>query len=90
MTEAVFPPGFFERDDPSPDTVFYGPPRLVSHIDARAIAAVGLLGRRMRRARIQHLLALVEDGSRAGLLAERCALDDELLEQRDTRRELRV
>lgn len=43
MTGAVFPPGFFDRDDPSPDTVFYGPPRLVTHIDDRAIAAVGAL-----------------------------------------------
>jgi SAM-dependent methyltransferase len=41
--DAVFPPGFFDRDDPSPDTVFYGPPRLVTHIDDRAIAAVGAL-----------------------------------------------
>jgi SAM-dependent methyltransferase len=38
-----FPPGFFDRDDPTPDTVFYGPPRLVTHIDDRAIAAVGAL-----------------------------------------------
>jgi SAM-dependent methyltransferase len=39
----VFPPGFFDRDDPSPDTEFYEPPRLVAHIDDRAIAAVGAL-----------------------------------------------
>lgn len=39
----MFPPGFFDRDDPTPDTVFYGPPRLVTHIDDRAIAAVGAL-----------------------------------------------
>ena len=38
-----FPPGFFDRDDAAPDTVFYGPPRLVTHIDGRAIAAVGAL-----------------------------------------------
>ncbi|MBW0093344.1 methyltransferase domain-containing protein [Pseudonocardia sp. KRD-184] len=43
MTDAVFPPGFFDRADPSPDTDFYGPPRLVTHIDDRAIAAVGAL-----------------------------------------------
>ncbi len=43
MTDAVFPPGFFERDDPTPDAGFYGPPRLVTHIDDRAIAAVGAL-----------------------------------------------
>ena len=39
----VFPPGFFERDDVAPDSEFYGPPRLVTHIDDRAIAAVGAL-----------------------------------------------
>ena len=38
-----FPPGFFDRDDPTPDAAFYGPPRLVTHIDDRAIAAVGAL-----------------------------------------------
>ncbi|MCY7342070.1 MAG: class I SAM-dependent methyltransferase [Pseudonocardia sp.] len=38
-----FPPWFFDRADPSPDPVFYGPPRLVTHIDDRAIAAVGAL-----------------------------------------------
>lgn len=36
-----FAPGFFDRLDPSPDPVFYGPPRLVTHIDDDAIAAVG-------------------------------------------------
>ena len=36
-----FPPGFFDRADPEPDDVFYRPPRLVTHIDAGAIAAVG-------------------------------------------------
>lgn len=38
-----FPAGFFDRADPSPDPVFYGPPRLVTHIDDGAIAAVGAL-----------------------------------------------
>ena len=38
-----FPPGFFDRADDSPDGVFYAPPRLVTHIDDRAIAAVGAL-----------------------------------------------
>jgi len=38
-----FPPGFFDRDDDRPDDVFYAPPRLVTHIDDRAIAAVGAL-----------------------------------------------
>jgi SAM-dependent methyltransferase len=38
-----FPPGFFDQSDPSPDSVFYSPPRLVTHIDDDAIAAVGAL-----------------------------------------------
>jgi len=36
-----YPPGFFDRADPADDTRFYGPPRLVQHIDDDAIAAVG-------------------------------------------------
>ena len=40
MTEEVFPPGFFAREDEGSDTAFYGPPRLVTHIDDGAIAAV--------------------------------------------------
>lgn len=43
MDERGFPPGFFDRADPTPDPLFYGPPRLVTHIDAGAIAAVGAL-----------------------------------------------
>lgn len=43
MDEHGFPPGFFDRADPAPDPVFYGPQRLVTHIDAGAIAAVGAL-----------------------------------------------
>ena len=48
MTESVhdehgFPTGFFRRSDPSPDTQFYAFDRLVTHIDDRAIAAVGSL-----------------------------------------------
>jgi SAM-dependent methyltransferase len=39
----VFPPGFFARADETDDAAFYGPPRLVTHIDDRAIAAVGAL-----------------------------------------------
>jgi SAM-dependent methyltransferase len=39
----VFPPGFFDRDDNAADSEFYRPPRLVTHIDDRAIAAVGAL-----------------------------------------------
>lgn len=38
-----FPPHFFDRADPSSDAAFYAPPRLVTHIDAGAIAAVGTL-----------------------------------------------
>ena len=36
-----FPAGFFDRGDPSPDDRFYAPPRLVTHLDDGAIAAVG-------------------------------------------------
>ena len=36
-----FPPGFFDRSDPSDDASFYGVERLVTHIDDGAIAAVG-------------------------------------------------
>jgi SAM-dependent methyltransferase len=43
VTTAGFPPGFFARDDDADDRVFYGPPRLVTHIDEGAIAAVGEL-----------------------------------------------
>jgi SAM-dependent methyltransferase len=39
----VFPPGFFDRADPTPDERFYAPTRLVTHIDDGAIAAVGAL-----------------------------------------------
>ncbi len=38
---AGFPAGFFSRADESADDVFYRPPRLVTHLDDRAIAAVG-------------------------------------------------
>jgi len=38
-----FPPGFFDRADPTDDAVFYLPPRLVTHIDDGAVAAVGAL-----------------------------------------------
>ncbi|HEY0237059.1 MAG TPA: methyltransferase domain-containing protein [Friedmanniella sp.] len=40
MSEGVFPPGFFAREDERPDATFYGPPRLVTHIDDGAVAAV--------------------------------------------------
>ena len=43
MIGPEFPPRFFERADPTDDGAFYAPPRLVTHIDAGAIAAVGAL-----------------------------------------------
>lgn len=36
-----FPEGFFAREDDSGDDEFYAPARMVTHIDDRAIAAVG-------------------------------------------------
>ena len=44
---ASFPPGFFSRADESPDDAFYVPDRFVTHIDDRAIAAVGELYREL-------------------------------------------
>jgi SAM-dependent methyltransferase len=41
--DGPFPPGFFDRFDPSPDPGFYGEPRFVTHIDDGAIAAIGAL-----------------------------------------------
>lgn len=38
-----FPDAFFDRADPTPDPGFYSWPRLVTHIDDDAIAAVGSL-----------------------------------------------
>ncbi len=38
-----FPAAFFDRSDDRPDQFFYGPSRLVTHIDQTAIAAVGAL-----------------------------------------------
>ena len=46
-----FPAGFFDRTDAGSDAAFYGPPRLVTHIDNRAIAAVGALYERLE---LQH------------------------------------
>ncbi len=43
VSDPDFPRAFFDRVDPSTDTEFYLPPRLVTHIDDRAIAAVGTL-----------------------------------------------
>lgn len=43
----AFPPGFFARLDERPDPEFYGPVRLVTHIDDGAIAAVGALYERL-------------------------------------------
>ncbi len=36
-----FPPGAFDRVDEGDDAAFYAPPRLVTHIDEQAIAALG-------------------------------------------------
>jgi SAM-dependent methyltransferase len=41
MTPDGFPPGFFERADPSADAQFYSWPRLVYHIDDGAVRLVG-------------------------------------------------
>jgi len=38
-----FPLGFFDRADPATDSAFYSWPRLVTHLDDPAIAAVGAL-----------------------------------------------
>jgi SAM-dependent methyltransferase len=38
-----YPQGFFDRADGADDAAFYGPERLVTHIDDGAIAAVGAL-----------------------------------------------
>ena len=43
MDSDPFPPGFLEPADGSPDVVFYSWPRLVTHIDEGARAAVGAL-----------------------------------------------
>ncbi len=43
MTGSDYPAGFFDRADSSDDARFYDEPRLLTHIDDRAIAAVGAL-----------------------------------------------
>ncbi|HEY2812643.1 MAG TPA: methyltransferase domain-containing protein [Acidimicrobiales bacterium] len=43
IDEQSFPPGFFDRADRASDVDFYSWPRLVTHIDEGAIAAVGEL-----------------------------------------------
>lgn len=43
MNRSPFPAGFFDRTDPAGDEQFYSVERLVTHIDADAIAAVGVL-----------------------------------------------
>ena len=43
MSYAAFPVGFFDRADQCPDSDFYEFPRFVTHIDDRAISAVGAL-----------------------------------------------
>ena len=41
MNDREFPPGFFDRADPTADAGFYAFERLVTHIDDAAIATVG-------------------------------------------------
>ena len=48
MDRHAFPPGFFDRSDPEADSDFYRFPRLVTHIDDAAIAAVGDLYEELR------------------------------------------
>jgi SAM-dependent methyltransferase len=43
VSDHGFPAGFFDRADPAGDDHFYGPTRLVTHIDPFAVAAVGAL-----------------------------------------------
>jgi SAM-dependent methyltransferase len=43
VTSERFPPGFFDRADAGADDAFYRVPRIVTHIDDDAIAAVGAL-----------------------------------------------
>lgn len=43
VTYSFDEPAFFDRADQSPDAAFYSWPRLVTHIDDQAIAAVGQL-----------------------------------------------
>ena len=40
MTDPALPPGAFDRIDAGDDLAFYAPPRLVTHIDAGAVAAL--------------------------------------------------
>ena len=43
MPNPPFPTGFFDRQDEGEDTVFYRGPRFVTHLDDRAVGAVGAL-----------------------------------------------
>ena len=43
MTDSPFKPHFFEREDESPDAMFYAQPRLLVHIDDYAIEAASQL-----------------------------------------------
>jgi hypothetical protein len=55
---AAFPPGFFNRFDEGEDVDFYGAPRLVTHIDDRAIEAVGAVYQRLGlRGRVLDLMS---------------------------------
>ena len=54
-----FPTWFFERSDPAPDSRFYAVPRLVTHIDVGAIAAVGAIYDELIPTRDVHVLDLM-------------------------------
>jgi len=43
VPDSPFPPGFFDRQDDADDAAFYEGPRFVTHLDDRAVAAVGAL-----------------------------------------------
>lgn len=53
-----FPEGFFDREDDSDDAMFYEPARMVTHIDDRAIEAVGQIYRELGvRGRVLDLMS---------------------------------
>lgn len=59
MTDSPFKPSFFEREDESPDPLFYAAPRLLVHIDDHAIEAARRLYAELlpRRAAILDLMS---------------------------------
>ena len=65
-----FPLGFFTRLDPSPDPEFYSWPRLVTHIDDDAIAAVGALYDELEVTRAIRGWLAATDEQRCAIVAE--------------------